>query len=107
MWLCQGLSLLLLLVSMLGTYGMEFYAAGGRYGKRPVQPPAIMRSREIRSGIFWTGSRYNRRGSDTRVAKQRKKDSFFMNGRYGKRTGNTEDLCKYTNYQTLYPCNSR
>ncbi|CAB0002277.1 unnamed protein product [Nesidiocoris tenuis] len=44
--------------------------------------------RESRSSIFWTGSRYNRRGSDglKKQVKQRA-DRFYMGSRYGKRAG--------------------
>ncbi|XP_014276031.1 uncharacterized protein [Halyomorpha halys] len=99
----------ILLFSTVPSYStpLGFYGSS-RYGKRT----AIAR-REPRSGIFWTGSRYNRRGSDILGMKSTRKgsDNFFMGSRYGKRTGLGEnnttfdvDLCKFNKY--LYPCKS-
>nr|QQN72883.1 RYamide-like peptide precursor [Lygus hesperus] len=109
MWISQGLMGLLVIIAT--THGYKPDTFQGQAPKSIIPSDAIpIPMRESRSSIFWTGSRYNRRGSDgmKKMVKQRA-DRFYMGSRYGKRADPSQaefdtDLCKFSSFHSLYPC---
>ncbi|BES97361.1 Hypothetical protein NTJ_10175 [Nesidiocoris tenuis] len=107
MWISQGVMSLLIIIATTEGYKDPYPAPRAIIPSEALPIPM----RESRSSIFWTGSRYNRRGSDglKKQVKQRA-DRFYMGSRYGKRAeaarSNVDaDLCKFSSFHSFYPCN--
>ncbi|XP_014245426.1 uncharacterized protein LOC106664321 [Cimex lectularius] len=113
MWVSQTLLSLLLLMATSEGYYSELYPmpVGFMANDDTVSIPV----REPKSGIFWTGRRYSRRGSSEETKKKvktRAESRFVIGSRYGKRTDVVpldfgSNLCKFTSFHPLYPCSNR